>query len=113
MIPLFFLLLGMEAHAPSPKPALACEKGGFVRQFGKSNWLVYGCSDGRSLVVISDKLNPAAPFVFIISQENGSYHIYGEGNGEKSASDAALKELQGIDLKALANEANAAAINQH
>jgi hypothetical protein len=56
-------------------------------------WLVYGCDDGKSLVVVSDKGNAAFPFYFMISPLNGGYHVDGEGAGSKSASDAAGDEL--------------------
>ena len=45
-------------------------------------------------MLVSARGNPAMPFVFFFYVKNGSYHIYGEGAGNKEASGAALGELQ-------------------
>jgi hypothetical protein len=58
--------------------------------------------------------NPAGPFYFMLTPENGGYHIYGEGTGSKAASDEALKELSALkanDIAALLAQARAASPN--
>ncbi|WP_177497776.1 hypothetical protein [Pseudomonas sp. Hp2] len=65
------------------------------KAYGNSNWLVYGCSDSLSAVVVSDADNPATPFYFIIYvKQDGSMKLYGEGTGKKSATQAAFDELK-------------------
>jgi hypothetical protein len=54
-------------------------------------------------VVVSDAGNPAGPFYFLISPEGGDYRIRGEGTGSKSASDAALVDIQGLSDAAIAS----------
>ncbi len=83
-----------EADADRP-PALDCQSGPLHKTYGNSNWLVYGCSDSRSAVVVSDAGNPAVPFYFILYvKPDGSMRLYGEGNGEKSATQPAFDELK-------------------
>ena len=89
-----------EPQAPTP---LKCETGPANRQFGGTDWLVYSCDDGRSMVVISSSGNPASPFYFVLTPVNGAYKIYGEGNGSQSASDAAGAELSHMKQEDLAD----------
>lgn len=49
---------------PSSAENLSCTIGPLNKTYGKTQWLVYGCNDGRSLVVTTAPENPAAPFVF-------------------------------------------------
>lgn len=73
--------------------ALKCETGPLKKVYGKTNWLVYSCSDNKTLVIISDTGSPAKPFYFTFYIKNGSYSLGGEGTGNKSAADAAYIEL--------------------
>lgn len=95
MIGLAAILLVAASSQDAP-PKLDCSIGPVERAFGGTPWIVYACSDGRSVVVVSKGGNPAAPFVFIISPKNGRYEIYGEGNGSKTASAAALADLKAL-----------------
>lgn len=70
--------------------------------FGSVPWLIYSCSDGKSLVVVSAPGSPAAPFYFLFSPQGGSYSLHGEGTGAKSVTDAALKELHTLRPKDVA-----------
>lgn len=79
---------------PQEKLQLHCEAGPLHKTFGGYPWLVYGCSDGASIVVVSEKENPASPFYFMILAKDGGYAITGEGNGSKDASSAAFDELK-------------------
>ena len=76
-------------------PALSCDVGPLHRNYGKTDWLVYSCDDTRSVVVVSAEGNPAIPFYFIVYVEpDGTMKLYGEGNGDKSASEATYDELK-------------------
>ena len=79
-------------------PAMECNLGPLTRTFGGTPWLVYSCSDGTSIVVVTKEENPAAPFYFFVFKREGKYVVFGEGTGAKSITDLAYNEL--IKLKA-------------
>jgi hypothetical protein len=80
-----------------------CNVGPKEKIFGGTKWFLYGCDDAKTAVLFSVEGNPAAPFYFIVFPEGGNYRIYGEGTGSKTASGAALKDLQALSYDALAN----------
>jgi hypothetical protein len=92
-----------------------CDVGPVTKVFGAVPWLVYSCNDATSLVLMSAPGSPASPFYFIFSLEGGSYKLRGEGTGAKTATDAALKDLEALsasDIQALRRETIAAAVNK-
>lgn len=99
--------------AQPPKPKLSCTSGPLHKTYGGSEWLLYACDDSRSLVVVTQEGNPAAPFYFIFYvTPEGAMKLDGEGNGDQRASDAAfaeLKVLSGSDVAALVAQAQDAA----
>src|ERR1700728_1561309 len=102
------LLLARFSVADEP---IRCDVGPITKTFGSVPWLVYGCTDGKSLAVVSSPGSPAAPFIFFFSPENGSYHLHGEGTGSKQVTDAALEDLKHLsddNIRALVKEAQAA-----
>ncbi|WP_426264490.1 hypothetical protein [Sphingomonas sp. PWP1-2] len=105
---LALLLSGLlldQSSVPVAAQPINCDRGGAIHTFGGTKWIVFGCSDDQSTVVVSEAASPAAPFVFVIAPVDGHYTIHGEGNGSKSASDAAgdaLKILGDDGLRALA-----------
>ena len=108
-------LLMMQAPAqpePQQKPSLQCEGGPLHKNYGGTPWLVYSCSDSKTLVVVSDAGNPASPFYFVFFPKDGQYGMSGEGNGSKSASAAAfedLKKLSTTDILEMLQETRKAA----
>ena len=99
-----------EADSEGPPP-LDCRSGPLKKTYGNEAWLVYGCNDHRSAVVVSDKGNPAVPFCFILYvKPDDSVRLYGEGTGDKSTTQAAfdeLKELTRADVGELVSAAEA------
>jgi len=100
-----------HSFAAIPNPAsqqnLSCKSGPITKQFGGSEWLVYDCSDGRTVVVASAPGSSAGPFYFTLSPEMGKVRSRGEGKGNKAVTDAAAKELQAMspaDLQQLFDE---------
>ena len=91
--------LAVPAEEP---PALQCEVGPLKRTYGGAPWLVYSCSNGQSLVVVSDDGNPAGPFYFMIYAQDGSYQLGGEGSGARAVTDAAFEELKTLTPDAIA-----------
>lgn len=95
--------------APANAGELNCNRGPLTKTFGGTQWLVYGCDDNASVVVITAPGNPAMPFYFIFSKEAASYHLRGEGTGDKKATNAAFKDLATLtdaDVSALSMQAH-------
>lgn len=92
------------------KPALTCETGPLQKELGKSQWLVYGCQDRTSAIVVPGN-EGAGPFYVKIALKGSQYRISGEGGSVTPASTAALSELQALpakQLRSLVEEANKA-----
>ena len=85
--------IAAPAMADSP-PALSCTLGPVSRSFGRTDWLIYACDDGRSLVVVSAPGSRAAPFYFFLAFGAGGMELHGEGTGNKQATDAAFASLK-------------------
>lgn len=110
---LFSLLLGGSTPEPAAEPpALQCNIGPTAMQLGGNDWVVYGCVDGRSVIVVASSPNPAAPFVFIITpDDSGGIELHGEGTGAKSATKPAydvLSTMSSSDLAVLFQRARQA-----
>jgi len=89
-------------------PSLKCENGPVSKALGGTQWLVYGCADGRSMVAVSAPGSPAFPFYFMVFAGKGGYEIVGEGTGQKEVTAAAhsdLKALSDEEIKSLVAEA--------
>lgn len=95
------LLLGLSALQAAP---ITCRVGPIEHSFGGTEWLVYACSDGRSVLARARAGSPADPFYFILADkvEGEGFELYGQGNGDKAASDAAYDELKKLDAAAIA-----------
>lgn len=98
-----FLLLVLASGAPGAVSAqqteapLTCDRGPITRTLGGNEWLVYSCSDCCSVVFLSAEESPAFPFYFILTPENGTYSLYGEGTGNKDATKAAHDDILMLD----------------
>lgn len=84
------MLSSMFTHA---EESLTCDLGPLQKSFGGTDWYVYACNDNFSTVAISAPGNPATPFYFFMTIKDNELRITGEGNGDKSSSEAALQEL--------------------
>lgn len=84
------------------KPRLTCDRGGDIGRYGGTEWMVYGCSDGKTLLFFTAQGNPATPFYFILTPKDGGYQLYGEGTGEKRLTDAAFAEIQALTATQIA-----------
>lgn len=71
-----------------------CDVGPLNKTYGNTPWLVYSCTTDKYIVLVSAPGSPAMPFVFAFHIKDGSYHLSGEGAGNKEATEAAFKELQ-------------------
>jgi hypothetical protein len=87
--------------------SMKCEIGPVAKNYGSTPWLVYGCDDAKSVVLLAAPGNPAMPFYFIFHPVDGVYRLEGEGTGDKSATTNAVNELKKLsesDIAALIEE---------
>lgn len=96
------ILVALLALAAVQAEPIKCKVGPIDHRFGGTEWQVYACDDGRSLLAVTKDGNPAAPFHFIIAATEKGHELYGEGSGDKAASDAAYAALQKLDEAAIA-----------
>lgn len=107
LIFLFYACCFVSELASAEQIPMTCKTGPIKKEYGHSQWLVYSCSDNKTIVIVSDTGNPASPFYFTFYIKNGKYQLSGEGTGSKTTSDTAFKELSTFDerdLKALIQE---------
>ena len=90
------------ASAQDQETPLQCDVGPLKMTFGGNPWLVYSCSDGKTLVVVSDGDNPASPFYFVLQPRGDHYGMTGEGTGSKEASSAAFEDLKRLSADEIA-----------
>lgn len=83
-----------SGQAPQPSVKLNCEIGPVEKNYGGGKWLVYSCDDNRTVVIVAAPRDPAAPFYFMFSLQQGRYQLTGEGTGNRQATDAAYQELR-------------------
>lgn len=79
--------------------SMQCDIGPVAKTFGNSQWLVYSCSDGRTLLIVSAPGNPAMPFVFTLFPTDEGYRLSGEGTGIREVTSAALSDLTELSAK--------------
>ena len=92
----------------SQGPALTCNSGPFgTRTYGATSWELYGCSDNRSIAIVTAKGNPGAPFYFLFVERDGEYQLSGEGTGLPAFTRRAyddLRRLSDQEIQALLRE---------
>ena len=103
---LFAAILAFSLQAAADQSGTApveCVRGPLVREYGGNDWLVYGCSDERSFVVVSSSESPANPFAFMFLFDGETYRIRGEGTGDQGATSAAFNELSQMTPEQISN----------
>jgi hypothetical protein len=96
------ILAALLALAAVQAEPIKCKVGPIDHSFGGTEWQVYACDDGRSILARAKDGNPAAPFYFIVAAKDATYEIYGEGTGDQAASDSAYAELSKLAPAAIA-----------
>ena len=93
-----FLLLAVfvSSSAGAADTPLDCSIGQLDKTYGGTSWIVHGCSDGKSVIVVTAAGNPAGPFYFLLFPEGEVYRMVGEGTGDKKATQAAYDELSAL-----------------
>ena len=105
------LAASAPAGARDADAQLQCDAGPATKTLGGNDWLVYACADGESVVVVAGASNPATPFFFMVRPERMGIAVYGEGTGDKAATEPAynaLKDMSPGQLAALYRQAVAA-----
>ena len=99
-----------SALAIEAKQELHCVTGPVTKTYGGTQWLVHGCTDGKSLVFTAVNGSPAAPFEFDLTYTGDGYDLDGKGSGNKTVAGAAYTDLQRLkaaDVQALLKEVEA------
>lgn len=95
---------------PPQVPDYRCSTGGMSKTLGTTQWLVYSCDDAQTLVFVSDPESLASPYYFTVFPHGTEYHVFGEGTGDRQATEAAFKEIElftTADIRALLDETRA------
>jgi hypothetical protein len=89
------LAVSTDAVAQGPsQPKLVCDRGPVAtKSFGGTQWQIYGCSDNRSVAIVTAPGNPAIPFYFLLAWVNGVYTVSGEGTGRRDLTAKAYNDL--------------------
>ena len=81
------------AQGPS-QPKLVCDRGPFsTKTFGGTQWQIYGCTDNRSVAIVTAPGSPAIPFYFLLAWVNGVYTVSGEGTGRRDLTAKAYNDI--------------------
>jgi len=100
------ILLAAALAAPAAADAepghLECNVGSTVERIGGHDWIVHGCADGKSVVVVAGAPNPASPFYFFLMPDGEGIILHGEGEGAKSATEPAYQQLREMSAQDLA-----------
>ncbi len=104
-----FATVAAAANAQGPsEPRITCDRGPLgTKTFGGYPWDLYGCSDNRSVAVVTASGNPAMPFYFLFAEKNGQYQLSGEGTGRPEFTRKAYDDLRRLtqqDIQALVKE---------
>jgi hypothetical protein len=103
----FILSPAVTAGEADDRPAMQCDIGPLTKNFGGTEWVVYSCSDKKTVVIYSAANNPGKEFYFMFFPDGDDLRLYGEGNGDKTYTDAAFRELEPMtaqDVAALVKE---------
>lgn len=89
------------AQGPS-EPRITCDRGPFgTKTYGGTAWDLYGCSDNRSIAIVTARGNPGSPFYFLFSEKGGQHQLSGEGTGRPEFTRKAYDELRRLSPQAI------------
>ena len=81
------------AQGPS-QPKLVCDRGPFsTKTFGGTQWQIYGCTDNRSVAIVTAPGSPAIPFYFLLAWIDGVYTVSSEGTGRRDLTAKAYNDI--------------------
>ena len=94
--------LRVEAAEPAESAVLACEAGPVQREFDASAWDIYGCSDGKSVVVVPLTATNGDFGYFFVTPEGQEVTVAGEGWGQDSSFQPVFEQLKRVTAPELA-----------
>jgi hypothetical protein len=104
---LLFASFAAAAQGPSDQ-RITCDRGPFgSKTYGGTAWDLYGCSDNRSIAIVTGRGNPGMPFYFLFAERNGQYQLSGEGTGRPEFTRLAYDDLRRLsqqDIRSLVKE---------
>ncbi|MBM3650616.1 MAG: hypothetical protein FJX11_22805 [Alphaproteobacteria bacterium] len=104
-----FAAVLLLAQATGQAAPLNCTIGPVAKTFAGNTWLVHGCDDDRTLILVAAPGNPAAPFYFLVyPAPDGRLIVDGEGAVDRrltAEAAAALARLSDADIANLIAEA--------
>ncbi len=80
-----------------------CNIGPVSKSYGQTQWLVYGCNDDKTLVIVAAPGNPGAPYYFTFLPTDAGHSLFGEGTGKKEPAAAASDQLKSLSEEDIAN----------
>ncbi len=80
-----------------------CNIGPVTKTYGQTQWLVYGCNDDKTLVIVAAPGNPGAPYYFTLLPNDAGHSLFGEGTGKREAAAAASEQLKSLSEEDIAN----------
>lgn len=98
------------AGHPEGKHAIACTTGPVTKAYGGMSWLVYGCADARSVLVVRDGDSQSSEYIMLSPARKG-VRVVSEGWGEEGNGNpvfAKFKAMSASDLRALLAETRGA-----
>src|SRR5690348_9204424 len=108
---LLLLTAPVFAAGHGEKDAVDCKAGPLTKTYGGLSWLVYGCTDQRSILVVSNHGEPTTSEYIMLAPASHGVQVVSEGWGDTGVGNAAfeqLKRMSAKDLGALVAEASRA-----
>ena len=96
---LLLITIFLFCFSVAAEESMQCNIGPLKKIYGNTNWLVYSCSDKKTLVIATDTGNPAMPFYFMWYMKDGKYNLHGEGTGNKKYTKAAFEQIKLLSKK--------------
>ena len=94
-----FVCAAAHGEQGGPPQPMACGNGPVERTYGETQWLVFGCDDRRSVVIVSAPGSPAGPFVFRFLARGDSYVLQSQGTGNRDYTKLAYGELRKMGIE--------------
>ena len=82
--------------------SVSCMIGPLTKTIGGNAWLVYACTDGKSLAVVSTPNVAPTWFYFVVAPKGDGYGVSGQSSGDKSITKPVFEELSAMSPDAVA-----------
>lgn len=89
--------------APGVPAAQHCPHGPLLQSFGGASWLMYGCDDAATLLIVTAPGNPAAPYAFVVRPTDAGVEVHAR-NGRSGRAAPAGAEAAARDIERLTSD---------